>query len=403
MNVPVIRGVKGIPRVNMTYPDIICHIRICHVNPWDALNTSDHRDIHMTLSITGDIIRRQQAPKPWRIKWDKCYVRHEYSQCIYQPLANLWERFSRDNLTHDRINIYFQELTTIIHEATSDLPRTKYVKHIKPYWNEDLERLKRDTILTYRKWVNAGPSRDPVDPLMVAHKASKTLFAKTLRTLARQYESDEIIKATRLAEVNSNSFWRLLKRCRGTNDSCNISIKRSDGTVVNEVADVLEVWRSHFASLGTPKEKPNFDNEHFRVVSDFIRHYNTGEDIDDDFLLDPISKDEINGALKSLNRGKTAGYDMVTAEHIVFASDDMADILLRLYSAIISLEAIPTCFRTGVQISLFKGKDLDVLDPNNYQGITCLSTLNKVFEILIWNRLKVWWKSEHIISELQGA
>ena len=378
-------------------------VRICHVNSWDVLNTSDHRDIHMTLSITGDIINRQQTPKPSRIKWEKSDTRHVYSQRIFQPLVNLWERLSRDNLTEISIDGYFQELTTIIHEAASDLPRTKYVKHIKPYWNEDLGRLKRDKILTYRTWVNAGRPRNPEDPPMVAYKASKKLFAKTLRTLARQYESEEIIKATSLAEVNSNSFWRLLKRCRNTNDSCNISIKRSDGVVVNEVDDVLEVWREHFASLGTPKNKPNFDDDHFRAVTDFIGRYNAGKNIDDDFLLVPFSIDEINGALKNLNRGKAAGYDLVSAEHVVFAGGNMADILLLLYNAIADLEVIPACFRTGVQIPLFKGKDLDVLDPNNYRGITLLSTFNKVFEILIWNRLKVWWKSERIISELQGA
>ena len=64
---------------------------------------------------------------------------------------------------------------------------------------------------------------------------------------------------------------------------------------------------------------------------------------------------------------------------------------------------IPSCFRSGIQIPLFKGKDLDVLDPNNYRGITLLSTFNKIFEILIWRRLKDWWKDESVISELQGA
>ena len=48
----------------------------------------------------------------------------------------------------------------------------------------------------------------------------------------------------------------------------------------------------------------------------------------------------------------------------------------------------------GVQIPLYKGKDECVLDLNSYGGITLLPTYNKLFEILIWHRLKTWWYSE---------
>ena len=36
-------------------------------------------------------------------------------------------------------------------------------------------------------------------------------------------------------------------------------------------------------------------------------------------------------------------------------------------------------------------------------GITLLSTYDKLFEIVIWNRLKWWWVDSGVISELQGA
>ena len=58
-------------------------------------------------------------------------------------------------------------------------------------------------------------------------------------------------------------------------------------------------------------------------------------------------------------------------------------------------------FCIGVQIPLFKGKDLSNLITDNYRGITLLSTFNKLFEILIWNRLKGWWVDEKVVSDLQ--
>ena len=68
-----------------------------------------------------------------------------------------------------------------------------------------------------------------------------------------------------------------------------------------------------------------------------------------------------------------------------------------------SNECIPECFKKGVQIPLYKGKDACDLDVNSYCRITLLPTYNKLFEILIWHRLKTWWYDENVISELQGA
>ena len=64
---------------------------------------------------------------------------------------------------------------------------------------------------------------------------------------------------------------------------------------------------------------------------------------------------------------------------------------------------MPQNFRIGTQIPLYKGKNTCSLDPNNYGGITLLTSLNKLFEIIMWNRLKDWWACERIISDLQGA
>ena len=282
-------------------------------------------------------------------------------------------------------------------------PALLSLKHIKPYWNADLSRLKREKIASYRTRVEAGRPRDPVNTLMVAYKTSKKLFAKTIRQLAKSYEADEICRAAKLAEVNRNSFWQLVKRCRNSGDQSNISITGGNGVVVNDVNAVLEVWKVHFTNLGTPKQKPNFDDGHFRRVTDFVRNYNVNVTPNDEFLNTPFTLDEIRAALKNLNRGKAAGYDLVTAEHVIHTNCDLIEILLILYNAIVDLEVIPICFRTGIQIPLFKGKDLDALDPNNYRGITLLSTFNKVFEILLWSRLKFWWTNEHVISDLQGA
>ena len=99
----------------------------------------------------------------------------------------------------------------------------------------------------------------------------------------------------------------------------------------------------------------------------------------------------------------TFGFDDVVSEHLLYAGPLLTDLLCVLYNSILENECIPECFRRVVQVPLYKGKDTCVLDVNNYRGITLLPTYNKRFEILIWHRLKEWWQSERVISNLQGA
>ena len=74
-----------------------------------------------------------------------------------------------------------------------------------------------------------------------------------------------------------------------------------------------------------------------------------------------------------------------------------------LFNLVVDLEYVPENLRRRIQVPLFKGKNLSSLDVNNYRGITLLTTLNKILEILIWNHVEVWWNSTGAISGLQGA
>ena len=101
--------------------------------------------------------------------------------------------------------------------------------------------------------------------------------------------------------------------------------------------------------------------------------------------------------------GKTPGFDGITAEHIKFAGEPLIDILVIIFRAIFENEYIPTYFRRGIQVPLYMGKNISTLDVNNYRGITILSNFNKLFEALIWNRIKGWWEDNAFVSRLQGA
>ena len=201
--------------------------------------------------------------------------------------------------------------------------------------------------------------------------------------IARQYENEKVVNAVKTAEINRNAIWKLVQRSRKALGSKSFAIKRPDGVVVHHPDEVLEVWKNRFTKLGNPRESESFDEKHFRDVTRFVKSYNSSDSKDDIFLIAPFQLDEVCVRIKTLNKGKAAGYDEITAEHIVYGGSRVADVLCILFNMSRELEYVPTCFREGVQVPLFKGKDTSNLLTDNYRGITLLSSYNKLFKILL--------------------
>ena len=180
------------------------------------------------------------------------------------------------------------------------------------------------------------------------------------------------------------------------------AIKSKSGVVVQELAEAVNVWKTHFSDLCTEKHEPRFDRKHYNDVTEDVSKWYSEDDMDV-FLAAPLNREEVRKAVKKLNKGKSAGFDSITAEHLQYAGEGLIDLLTELFNRIIQLEHVPCNFKIGTQIPIYKGKNTCTLDPNNYRGITLLTSLNKVFEILLWHRLKDWWEDERVISALQGA
>ena len=192
-----------------------------------------------------------------------------------------------------------------------------------------------------------------------------------------------------MSEINLNAFWKLVNTARKSHLNGVSAIERPDKVVVYKLEEVLQVWADHFLRIGTPKSCENYDEEHYRNVSDFVANYNDLE-CDDDFLVRAFAYDEMQRTIKTLHMSKALGDDGITTEHLVYAGPVLVDFLCDLYNAVQVSEYIPKSFKRGVQVLLYKGKDICTLNADNYRGITLLPTYNKLFEILIWRRLKTW-------------
>ena len=376
-----------------------------HTGGYESLNTSDHYPISATLRI-GNLPRSVRIEKgAERIKWDKL-TEEELFQGYQVPICLALHTLNQEIQVSDgspaQIDDFFDTLTRILHSKAKPIPRAKFRSHLKPYWSAELNDLKKRKMEWFKKWKDQGRSLDDNDPTRIPMKLSKKTFSKRLRAISKQYENEAISEAARLSEIDHDNFWRLFRRNNGTGCSTTNAIKNSQGKAVYEIQDILEVWRNHFYNLSTPKVSEKFDNIHFRDVSERVRIWCEGDDTSE-FLEEEFSFEEVSTAISKLNLKKAPGYDGVTSEHLRYAGISILKPLCDLFNLCVRMEYVPSNFRRGIQVPLYKGKNTCSLDPDNYRGITLLTTYNKLFEVLIWEGSKGCWFGERVISDLQGA
>ena len=148
---------------------------------------------------------------------------------------------------------------------------------------------------------------------------------------------------------------------------------------------------SYFSDLYTPKQEQNFDNDHKVLVEEAISHMVTESFQNHDDILDgEITLCEVTDVVKSLKKKKSMGFDLISNEHILFGGDhSLAFHLVELYNLYLVAEHIPKETKKGIIVTIPKtGKKNTSLRENN-RGITLLTTLYKIFEKLMLNRIMI--------------
>ena len=185
--------------------------------------------------------------------------------------------------------------------------------------------------------------------MWLEHKKAKSNFAKELRCISKAYENEQILRTVKDAEIDRNSFWRVVKKGRNSSGLCTNAIKNDNDKAVYETEEILQAWQEHFKRICTPINDPNYDAPFYEFVSDRVRGYNEMSD-GDQFTAIPFTYDEISLAISKLHLRKAAGYDNISSEQMRYARPNLIYILTQLFNLISEWEYIPVNFRRGTQV-----------------------------------------------------
>jgi hypothetical protein len=111
--------------------------------------------------------------------------------------------------------------------------------------------------------------------------------------------------------------------------------------------------------------------------------------------------DDVKSMCQSMSKRKAAGWDRISAEHLIYGGDNLFRILTLIYNSISRSHVVPSHFKKGIIVPIPKGKDRNMLSKDNYRGISLLSVVSKVYEKLLLKWMDI--NSAVKINELQGA
>ena len=113
----------------------------------------------------------------------------------------------------------------------------------------------------------------------------------------------------------------------------------------------------------------------------------------------PISEEEIDKAISELKPGKSAGADLLLNEFYIHGKDILKPYLHRLFNFIFNSGVFPEAWSNGLLVPLHKKGSKSI--PDNFRGVTLLSTLGKLFTRILNTRFVKWAESYSIYVEAQ--
>ena len=160
---------------------------------------------------------------------------------------------------------------------------------------------------------------------------------------------------------------------------------RSFRKCLTEERDILNQWTEYYTELHN--RKANGDPS----VLDCPQ-----TDTEDDH---PILRREVEAAVQSLKKGKSAGVDDIPAELVQAGGEDVITALTTICNKIWQTGEWPTSWTQSLVITLPKKGNLQ--QCQNYRTISLISHPSKVMLKIIMNRLKS--RAEKIIAEEKAA
>ena len=194
---------------------------------------------------------------------------------------------------------------------------------------------------------------------------------------------------------NSKNLWKIFGNILNKNKQSHkriINININD-KILEDKQKITECFNNFFCNIG--KNLANkFGNDN---NEDFKRYLN--DPAEQSLLLYRIKQEEIKNAIINLKNTNSSGYDEITSKFVKLSSPLIIPALEKLFNLSLSSGIYPSNLKLAKVLPIYKKGDSKSL--NNYRPISILSTLNKIYEKILYARLVSYIEKFNIFYKFQ--
>ncbi|KAK3105405.1 hypothetical protein FSP39_024486 [Pinctada imbricata] len=310
-----------------------------------------------------------------------------YRVSVANKIADLENRSISNFFELEEVN---KEFVNILNStALLFIPHSGFNSMTKPGWNDDVKDLHKLERRMRGIWLSEGRPRVMHFVSYFNYKRAKRNFRNALNIAYENHMRDVYRDIDEAAKCDVRLFWRLVKGRKPRTSRTYPEVIDKIGKSCTDPENVAEAFALHFENIYTPSGDDMFDDnfetcieEKFQDILHNISEHNKGSIPGGD-----ITADEILTVIRGLKLRKAPGEDRVTNEHIKYGGDDVSKFLVKLFNTIFAIENVPSAWKRGLIVPLYKGGNKPKTSSASYRPVALLSSVFKVFERILQNRI----------------
>ena len=360
---------------------------------WYRLNNamaSDHLPI--VIQINGAVDTEVATITRWNLTkadWSQFQQGCEHYVCVSSSVCQPDVDMFNDNII-DMIN------TAAVGSITRKRVGGKRKKKALPYWNDRIKSTVYERNRARNKMMRAK-TEENIHRFKQLKGIAQHVIKESAQSYWREY-CETLNSSTRL-----NSVWNMAKRMNGIQPNVsNKHLVNCSGETVDKNADKAELLAQQFAAISSSSNYSEKFQRRKHELESQTNLLNNDAKVDDRniHLNLPFTEHELKQALSQTRRNTSPGEDGIPYECLKRLPGVGRRLLLKLYNVIWETGKIPTQWKHAVVLPLPKaGKNPH--DPNSYRPISLTSTLCKVMERLVANRLTWYLEKYQLLSNVQ--
>ena len=289
------------------------------------------------------------------------------------------------NCVNDSLIFFIAALITVGQAVFSHTKGIYSPKYCAPWWNE-----KCSCARALKRRAKRKLQRHNSVEHLCAYKKATAIFKRTVRRTKREYWRDFCSKLN--AQTPLDRVWKIFNSIKGRTPPCNFPLSNSNIFTPQEKTQLMgNFFHSIVGNKILLQNETILQQEIELAIKKKGGEYNK-----------PFSQFELDYILNSLPTKKATGPDDIPYEFLKHLPENCLIHLLHLSNFSYAQGIFMTYLKNCILLPFLKGSK-DPSLPESYRPISLLSTIGKVIEKLVHNRLYCYLETHNLLPPTQAG